>query len=89
MHAPGGMGDLATSKIENGSRLTNYKWNWTEALPDTDHVRFFKSLDWSTTLVGAIADWSSALRQATYQVMADTRPATLYWYDKYSNEKPI
>jgi hypothetical protein len=28
-----------------------------------------------------MADWSDALRQATYQIMADSRPATLYWYE--------
>ncbi|KAH8647404.1 hypothetical protein BX600DRAFT_153472 [Xylariales sp. PMI_506] len=55
------------------------KWDWTLALPDMEHVRFLKSVDWSKTHIGPIADWSSALRQATYQVIADSRPATLYW----------
>jgi hypothetical protein len=56
-------------------------WDWTQVLPDTEHVRFLKSVDWSKTYVGPITAWPPALRQATYQVIADSRPATLYWYD--------
>jgi hypothetical protein len=56
------------------------RWDWTLALPDTEHVRFLKSIDWAKTRVGPIAEWTGALRQATYQVIADSRPATLYWY---------
>jgi hypothetical protein len=71
----------ARSKIENRARSPN--WDWTRFLPDTEHVRFLKSIDWSKTHVGPIADWPGALRQAIYQVIADSRPATLYWYDRY------
>jgi signal transduction histidine kinase/CheY-like chemotaxis protein len=69
--------DSAWIEIEDKIRPS---WNWTQALPDNEHVRFLKSVDWSKTHVGRIADWPPALRQATYQVIADTRPATLYWY---------
>lgn len=53
--------------------------DWTQHLPSTEHVQFLKSVDWSKTHVGPIAKWPSALRQATYQLIADSRPATLYW----------
>jgi hypothetical protein len=54
-------------------------WDWTEALPDSDHVRFIKSVGWADTSLGPMRDWPPVLRQATYQVIADSRPATLYW----------
>lgn len=59
---------------------TSPVWDWTEALPDTEHVHFLKSINWSKTHVGPMIDWQGALRQATYQLSADSRPATLYWY---------
>jgi hypothetical protein len=55
-------------------------WDWTSVLPDTDHVRFFRSWDWGSTRLGPLQDFSPTLRQAVYQVLADSRPACLYWY---------
>jgi hypothetical protein len=55
-------------------------WDWTEALPNVDHVRFMKSVNWAATSLGPMQNWPPVLRQATYQVIADSRPATLYWY---------
>jgi hypothetical protein len=59
--------------------VTNVPWDWTDALPNNDHVRFLKSINWGDTLLGPIHAWSLTLRQAVYQVIADSRPATLYW----------
>jgi hypothetical protein len=56
------------------------KRDWTEFLPTTEHTAFLKSIEWSKTHVGSISEWPSSLRQAVYQVIADSRPATLYWY---------
>jgi hypothetical protein len=53
--------------------------DWTEDLPQTDHVRFFRTTDWSRTKLGPLKDWSSALRIFTRMIMADTRAACLYW----------
>jgi hypothetical protein len=51
----------------------------TDALPETDHVSFFKSVDWAQTELGPLQQWSTALRMYTHMVMSDTRAATLYW----------
>jgi hypothetical protein len=67
---------VKTVKVEEDQRI----WDWTEYLPQTPHIQFFRSVNWSATLVGPIDDWDPVLRQATYQLMADSRPATLYWY---------
>jgi hypothetical protein len=64
---------------EPADHVTNAHWDWTEALPDNGHVRFLKSVKWSDTLLGSIHGWPPVLRQAVYQVIADSRPATLYW----------
>ncbi|KAF2430030.1 hypothetical protein EJ08DRAFT_697823 [Tothia fuscella] len=72
-------------RLPNGTHLPEVKlvedqiWDWTEQLPQTDHVQFFRSVNWENTLIGPLDEWPPCLRQATYQVMADTRPATLYW----------
>ncbi|KAG4439753.1 hypothetical protein IFR05_004775 [Cadophora sp. M221] len=53
--------------------------NWTSLLPDSDHVRFFKETDWAATYLGPLAQWSSALKQSTFMVLADSRAACVYW----------
>lgn len=53
---------------------------WEQSLPDTDHVRLIKSIDWSKTGVGAsINDWPIELFLWTQQLLADSRPTVLYW----------
>jgi hypothetical protein len=53
--------------------------DWTLDIPDTDHVRFFRSIQWHYTLLGPIEAWGTALRIYTYQVFADSRPSCVYW----------
>jgi hypothetical protein len=53
--------------------------DWTEALPQTDHVGFFRNVDWAQTALGPLQQWATALRMYTHMVMADSRAATLYW----------
>jgi hypothetical protein len=54
-------------------------YDWTESLPKTNHVQFFKSVDWAQTALGEAQQWSAALRMYTHMVMSDTRAACLYW----------
>ncbi|KAH7383920.1 putative histidine kinase-like protein M3YPp [Pyrenochaeta sp. MPI-SDFR-AT-0127] len=54
-------------------------YDWTEGLPQTDHVRFFRNVDWSRTELGPLSHWGTALRMYTHMVMSDSRAATLYW----------
>lgn len=52
---------------------------WEEGLPDTDHVRWVKSFDWSKTDLGPIQEWPVELLLWTQQLLADSRPTTIYW----------
>lgn len=42
--------------------------DWTTALPDTDHVKFLKSIEWDKTALGPMRDWSEPLRLMTEKV---------------------
>ncbi|KAG9566854.1 putative histidine kinase-like protein M3YPp, partial [Aureobasidium melanogenum] len=53
--------------------------DWTQDIPDTDHVRFFRSTQWEYSLLGPVQSWGTALRLYTYQVFADKRPSCVYW----------
>ena len=54
--------------------------DWTDGLPATAHVRFFKSTNWAATALGPLKDWNLALRLHTHSIFADSRSACLYWY---------
>ena len=53
--------------------------DWTLDIPDTDHVRFFRSVPWHYSLLGPLQSWGIALRLYAYQVFADKRPSCVYW----------
>lgn len=53
--------------------------DWTSLLPDTDHVGFFKSCNWSETKLGPFSSWTLELRLYTLQAFADSRPVAIYW----------
>jgi len=57
-------------------------FDWTR-LPVTDtmpkHIRFARSVDWSSTSLGPIGNWSSDLRQMANLIMASPHPAAMYW----------
>lgn len=54
--------------------------NWADYIPTTDHVRFFRGTDWGRTCMGPLKTWSMPLRLQVFMVLADSRPACLYWY---------
>jgi hypothetical protein len=53
--------------------------DWTRDLPQTDHVCFFRTIDWASTPMGPLAQWNSTLRNFTRMVFADSRAACLWW----------
>lgn len=53
--------------------------DWTALLPDTEHVRFFKSRNWSETLLGPLNTWGLEIRLYTLHAFADARPVCLWW----------
>ncbi|RMZ67390.1 autoinducer 2 sensor kinase phosphatase luxQ [Pyrenophora seminiperda CCB06] len=54
---------------------------WTDGLPQTDHVRFFQTTDWSQTVLGPLESWSPSLRLFATFTLSDSRPACLWWGD--------
>jgi signal transduction histidine kinase len=57
--------------------------DWTAALPQTDHVRFFRNTDWARTALGPLTSWSATLRLFAGFVLADSRAACLWWGPDY------
>ncbi|KAI5203950.1 putative histidine kinase HHK15p [Aureobasidium subglaciale] len=53
--------------------------DWTQDIPDSEHVRFFRSIPWHYTSLGPVESWGTTLRIYTYQVFADNRPGCIYW----------
>jgi hypothetical protein len=53
--------------------------DWTERLPQTDHIRFFRDTDWTVSGLGPPQDWDDELRLFTGFVLADSRAACLWW----------
>lgn len=52
---------------------------WTEVLSPTEHVQFFKSVDWAGSHLGALEGWSTGLRIHISTLLSDSRPAVVYW----------
>lgn len=71
-------GHVATLIMPNGGHAVEH--DWTEDLPKTDHVRFFKETDWSKSSLGPLSTWPPTLRLFTGFVLADSRAACLWWY---------
>ncbi|KAJ8114751.1 hypothetical protein OPT61_g3436 [Boeremia exigua] len=69
-------GGAMTLIMPNGQHMER---DWTEDLPKTDHVRFFRETDWSKTKLGSLDTWSPTLRVFTTFVLADSRAACLWW----------
>ena len=51
----------------------------TSALPR--HIQFARSVDWASTKLGPIEEWSSELRSMCNLIMASPHPAAMYWGD--------
>jgi hypothetical protein len=73
---------IAISDIhETPSKLTPLSAdNWTQNIPYSDHVQFFRSVDWSSTPLGDLSKWPTALRLHCFTLFADSRPSCIYWY---------
>ncbi|EUC31350.1 hypothetical protein COCCADRAFT_6749 [Bipolaris zeicola 26-R-13] len=60
---------------------TDEQCDWTAALPQTPHIRFFRNTDWSRTHLGPLDTWSPTLRLFASYVLTDSRAACLWWGD--------
>jgi hypothetical protein len=45
----------------------------------TDHVRFFRSIDWALTPLGPMGDWPPELRNVVNMCLSSIRPCVLFW----------
>ena len=64
----------------NQSTLGFFDWTripMSPAMPR--HIHFARSVDWATTSLGPIEEWSSDLRGMANMVMASPHPAAMYW----------
>ena len=66
-------------KEKSKPQLSMYP-TWVNQLPISEHIQFFKSVDWSATALGPLETWSDSLRQMTRLLMSDSRAAALFWY---------
>lgn len=57
--------------------------DWTDQLPHTEHGHFFRNVDWASSGLGPLKDWSPNLRLFTGFVLADSRAACLWWGPDY------
>jgi signal transduction histidine kinase/CheY-like chemotaxis protein len=71
----------SSSSSPTTSTLTTAVPDWTAALPQTDHVRFFRNTRWQDTALGPLTSWSPELRLFTTFVLAESRAACLWWGD--------
>ncbi|PBP18581.1 hypothetical protein BUE80_DR010636 [Diplocarpon rosae] len=56
-----------------------HKDDWSVTIPPSDHVKFFREVNWAASALGPLSKWSYALRLYTCMVMADSQPACVYW----------
>lgn len=73
--------------ITHGSRSTldHASLDWTQmpisSLPP--HLQFVRSVDWASTSLGTIENWSPTLRAMSNLIMASPHPAAMYWGDDH------
>ncbi|KAL9118981.1 MAG: hypothetical protein Q9187_004467 [Circinaria calcarea] len=53
--------------------------SWTDILPPSEYTDLFRAINWSQTPLGPLSSWSPHLRQMTCFLMADSRPASMFW----------
>ncbi|XP_044719958.1 histidine kinase-, DNA gyrase b-, and HSP90-like ATPase domain-containing protein [Hirsutella rhossiliensis] len=61
---------------------TKNVFDWTrvpvaDSLPE--HIKFAKSVDWASTPLGPISEWSYDLRAMSNLIMGSPHPAAMYW----------
>lgn len=71
--------DPTPLQVTSADKKATTALDWTAQLPATDHVAFFRSTNWAATPLGALQTWSASLRRAIYMLLADCRPACIFW----------
>jgi hypothetical protein len=53
--------------------------DWVDQIPQSDYIRFFRSVNWSASHLGPLKEWCLGLRLHTFTLMADSQAASIYW----------
>jgi hypothetical protein len=74
--------EVTTSELTQTRYPENSSFDWTRlpmsaALPR--HIQFARSVDWASTPLGPIENWSFDLRAMCNLVMGSPHPAAMYW----------
>lgn len=73
-------GRLAQVTIKPDQNQGSFDWTRIplySSLPP--HIQFARSVDWASTALGPIENWSSELRSMCNLIMASPHPAAMYW----------
>lgn len=77
--------DEFTNQVLQSKELRPF-FDWTrmsmsDCLPE--HIKLAKTIDWASTPLGPMEEWSQELRMLSNLVMGSPHPATLYWGPEY------
>jgi hypothetical protein len=70
----------ALSRKSSKTKVPSF--DWTDEVPPlklSPHVAWARSIDWASTPLGPMSNWSSQLRSIANLVMQDPRPAVLFY----------
>jgi hypothetical protein len=56
--------------------------DWTSGLSPSEHVDFFRNMDWTETPLGHCSTWPHSLRLYTHMLFSDTRVSGICWGPK-------
>ncbi|EPE10105.1 hsp90-like protein [Ophiostoma piceae UAMH 11346] len=77
--------DIAGDNITIIDEKSSFDWTRiaiTHGMPP--HIEFARSVDWASTPLGPIENWSSDLRLMSNLIMASPHPAAMYWGPNYT-----
>ena len=78
--------EALTSEMMAARFTDTSSFDWTRlplsaALPK--HIQFARSIDWASTALGPIENWTFDLRAMCNLIMGSPHPAAMYWGDEY------
>ncbi|KAK8200187.1 uncharacterized protein BKA78DRAFT_376412 [Phyllosticta capitalensis] len=71
-----------STNIRQSSLAASVRYDWTCEPPPPNlspHVQLIRSVDWASTPLGPISNWTPALRHMANLLMASPNPAILFW----------
>ena len=72
-----------TRVSQSSPHHTSCDWTRKPLSSLSPHLQFVRAVDWASTSLGAIEDWTPPLRAMSNLVMASPHPAAMYWGDDY------